>query len=271
MTDAAGTGECRHWKDRPTPERAYRRRQSTSPTAEQDRAAGGRNRRLVDLGDGRYARASVTLRLYRRTRRIRAYLRWWDGTRSPEEYLGEVDRDTRAANLAEAWRLARAAGLLAEATLPADSKASSVDVRAAMRANRRKDTRPETRLRSLLFRAGLRYRVDAQPLSGVRRRADVVFFRDRIAVFVDGCFWHGCPDHYRPSTKNAQFWRTKIEGNRARDEETNARLADAGWTVIRVWEHEDPADAASRVIAAVRGPWRSMTIHDRAMTVHDSP
>ncbi|WP_218835048.1 very short patch repair endonuclease [Streptomyces sp. Tue6028] len=121
-----------------------------------------------------------------------------------------------------------------------------------MRANRSRDTKPELALRSLLHRTGLRYRVDIPPLEGVRRRADIVFVKDRIAVFVDGCFWHGCPEHMRSSKKNAAAWTAKLEGNRARDAETNELLRAAGWTVIRVWEHEDPAEASHRITDAVQ-------------------
>ena len=92
-------------------------------------------------------------------------------------------------------------------TLPPESWASSAQVRVTMRGNRSKNTTPEMKLRSLLHRRGLRYRVDAPPTPGTRRRADVVFPRERVAVFVDGCFWHGCPEHYRPSTKNAPSGR----------------------------------------------------------------
>ena len=166
--------------------------------------------------------------------------------------LGEVAYDTRAANLTEAWKRARAAGLLVDETLPPESWASSVQVRMTMRGNRSKNTTPEMKLRSLLHRRGLRYRVDAPPTPGTRRRADVVFPRERIAVFVDGCFWHGCSEHYRPSTRNIAFWEEKLETNRARDTQTNETLAAAGWTVIRVWEHEDMSEAADRIEVAVR-------------------
>ncbi|MDX3100461.1 very short patch repair endonuclease [Nonomuraea angiospora] len=136
---------------------------------------------------------------------------------------------------------------MAEEPLPPESTASSPEVRASMRGNRGKDTEPELALRKLLYQRGLRYRVNAQPLAEIRRKADVVFLADRVAVFVDGCFWHGCPEHYRPSTRNAEFWREKIEGNKARDAETTEQLVAAGWTVIRIWEHEDPAAAADKV------------------------
>ena len=179
-------------------------------------------------------------------------LRWSQDGKSPERYLGEVDHDTRAANLAEAWKRARAAGLLVDETLPPESWASSAQVRVTMRGNRSKNTTPEMKLRSMLHRRGLRYRVDAPPTPGTRRRADVVFPRERVAVFVDGCFWHGCPEHYRPSTRNIAFWEEKLATNRSRDAQTNEALVAAGWTVIRVWEHEDMSEAADRIEAAVR-------------------
>ena len=72
-------------------------------------------------------------------------------------------------------------------------------------------------------------------------------------MFVDGCFWHGCPEHYRPAKRNAEFWTAKIDGNVARDADTDARLKLAGWRVIRAWEHEQPAAAAARIRSVVRG------------------
>ncbi|MCK9871105.1 very short patch repair endonuclease [Nocardiopsis dassonvillei] len=120
-----------------------------------------------------------------------------------------------------------------------------------MLGNRSKDTRPEIRLRSILHRRGLRYRVAIRPIPSLRRTADIVFTRARVAVFVDGCYWHGCPDHYRPSKRNIEFWKEKIEKNRSRDEETNRKLTQSGWTVIRIWEHEELESAANRVLEAV--------------------
>lgn len=244
----ARTGDHRHWKDQLPPERAYKRRASAVPPAvEQDRAAGGRDRRDVALGEGRFARASISLRLYRSTRRVRAYLRWSQDGKTHEKYVCEVEDDNRDKNLAKAWRCAQERGLLAEKSLPVGSTASSMGVRASMRANRGKDTGPELAVRKLLYQRGLRYRVNAKPVAEIRRRADVVFPGDRVAVFVDGCFWHGCPEHYRPAVRNASFWREKIEGNRRRDAETNEKLVAAGWTVIRVWEHDEPVLAAERI------------------------
>lgn len=120
-----------------------------------------------------------------------------------------------------------------------------------MRGNRGRDTRPEMRIRRAVWSLGLRYRVGTRPITSLRRTADLVFPRARVAVFVDGCYWHGCPAHYRPARLNADFWSSKIAGNRQRDAETDARLLEAGWTVVRVWEHEDPAAGAERVRAAV--------------------
>jgi DNA mismatch endonuclease, patch repair protein len=120
-----------------------------------------------------------------------------------------------------------------------------------MRANKSRDTRPELALRSAIHRLGMRYRVGIRPIGEVRRTADIVFPRVRVAVFVDGCFWHGCTEHYRPSVRNSEFWTSKIEGTRKRDADTDERLVAAGWKVVRVWEHEDPSDAAFRVAAVV--------------------
>ncbi|GAP52656.1 very short patch repair endonuclease [Streptomyces azureus] len=166
--------------------------------------------------------------------------------------MGEVNAETRAANLALAWEAARSAGQVTDEELPATSFASSISVRAVMTANKAKDTKPEQLLRSALHRKGLRYRVGIRPLPELRRTADVVFPKVRVAVFVDGCFWHGCPDHHRPAKKRGEFWQEKIKGNRERDAATNIALREAGWTVVRVWEHEDVNEAAERIRQLVR-------------------
>jgi DNA mismatch endonuclease (patch repair protein) len=119
-----------------------------------------------------------------------------------------------------------------------------------MQAVRRRDTKPELRLRKELHRRGLRFYVDRAPLPKMRRRADLVFPRKKVAVYVDGCFWHGCPIHGTWPKNNADWWRQKIQGNQARDRDTDRKLADAGWTVVRVWEHEGQ-QGADRVEAAV--------------------
>lgn len=121
-----------------------------------------------------------------------------------------------------------------------------------MRGNRRRDTKPELAVRRLLHAQGLRYRVDARPVPALNRRADILFTRAKVAVMIDGCYWHGCPEHGTAATVNAEYWRSKIAGNVARDEETNRLLNDAGWTVIRAWEHESPEDVAGRIVAMVR-------------------
>lgn len=130
------------------------------------------------------------------------------------------------------------------------SWASSEHARRTMRANRRRDTKPELALRSILHSRGLRFRVDCSPLKGVRSRADIVFSKAKIVVFVDGCFWHGCPEHFIMPKTNTDYWSTKISRNSERDSAVNRKLKDAGWTVIRVWEHEDSSAAADRIEAA---------------------
>src|SRR5262245_29646094 len=130
--------------------------------------------------------------------------------------------------------------------------ASSEAAKKRMESTRRRDTAPEVALRAALHRMGLRYRIDRKPLPDLHRRADVVFFSARVAVYIDGCFWHGCPTHATWPKENAEFWRNKIETNRRRDADTDRRLADSGWLVVRVWEHEAPGEAAERVAAVVR-------------------
>jgi DNA mismatch endonuclease (patch repair protein) len=120
-----------------------------------------------------------------------------------------------------------------------------------MRAQRERDTGIERAIRSLLHARGLRFRIHRRLLPGSRREVDVVFPGAKVAVFVDGCFWHGCPEHGTWPRNNAEFWRDKIEGNVSRDRDTDARLEADGWTVVRVWEHEAPADAAARIADAV--------------------
>lgn len=137
-----------------------------------------------------------------------------------------------------------------------ESWASTPASRAVMQANRRRDTSPEMAVRRLAHAEGLRYRVDAKPLPQLNRRADLVFTRAKVAVFIDGCYWHGCPLHGTAAQSNADYWRTKIARNRERDAETNQRLGDAGWLVVRAWEHDDPTSVVTRIINAVRSPPR---------------
>lgn len=115
-----------------------------------------------------------------------------------------------------------------------------------------RDTAPEMALRRALHAAGARYRVHRRPLAEMRVTADIVFTKAKVAVFVDGCFWHCCPIHgTRPKT-NAGWWAAKLDRNVERDREADRRLASNGWTVIRVWEHEIADEAAERVLKAVR-------------------
>jgi DNA mismatch endonuclease (patch repair protein) len=123
-----------------------------------------------------------------------------------------------------------------------------------MERQRRRDTAPELALRKELWRRGLRYRIDIAPLRGLRRRADLVFTKARVAVYVDGCFWHQCPVHATRPKANEQWWADKLEGNVRRDRDTDRRLIEAGWQPVRVWEHETVENAADRVEAAVRSP-----------------
>lgn len=126
----------------------------------------------------------------------------------------------------------------------------SASLRSAnMRANRRADTGPERRLRTLLHAQGLRFRVDFSVRVQGRRpiRPDIVFTRVCLAVFVDGCFWHGCPDHGSRPRINEHYWGPKIARNRERDSEQTEGLTAAGWLVLRFWEHEDPARAVAAI------------------------
>jgi DNA mismatch endonuclease (patch repair protein) len=132
------------------------------------------------------------------------------------------------------------------------SWASSATARKVMLGNRSRDTKPELAVRRLLHADGRRYRVAYRPLPRLRRTADIVFTRQRVAVFIDGCFWHCCPIHGQASTKaNSEYWSTKLAGNIARDRDTDAQLQAAGWTVLRFWAHESPFEIAQRVAAVI--------------------
>jgi DNA mismatch endonuclease, patch repair protein len=120
-----------------------------------------------------------------------------------------------------------------------------------MEAQPRRETGCETAVRSAVHALGLRYRVHRRPEADLRREADLVFPREKVAVFVDGCFWHGCPEHHRVPTAHSEWWAWKFERTRARDEQTDRVLRQRGWVVVRVWEHEEPGKAARRVRNAV--------------------
>lgn len=116
--------------------------------------------------------------------------------------------------------------------------ASSPLVSVRMRATPTRNTKLELLVRRELWRRGLRYRVDVRPLASLPRRADVVFPRLRVAVFLDGCYWHHCPAHGQIPKANAAWWQRKFAETARRDRETSSRLAAAKWTVVRIWEHE---------------------------------
>lgn len=137
--------------------------------------------------------------------------------------------------------------------MASESWATSHATRTSMLGNRRRDTKPEMALRSALHATGLRFRKDYRlDPGGVRCQPDIVFTRARVAVFVDGCFWHCCPTHGTQPSRNFDYWAPKLARNVQRDREQDAALAAHGWRVIRVWEHEPVREAAERVTAALR-------------------
>lgn len=122
-----------------------------------------------------------------------------------------------------------------------------------MQANKRRDTKPEVVLRNALHQLGYRYRKDLLlNLAGVRVRPDIVFTKRKVAVFVDGCFWHVCPQHGRQPTTNAWYWTPKLQRNMDRDARANAALTEAGWDVVRIWEHESLESAIATVRASLQ-------------------
>ena len=136
--------------------------------------------------------------------------------------------------------------------------ASSESVRKRMSATPRENTPVELALRSKLHRLGLRFRIHQRIVPDTRRVVDIVFPRARIAVFVDGCFWHGCPEHGTlPGETNRDWWREKIETNRHRDIDTNKRLSESGWDIVRVWEHDDLDEAATNIAKRICAPSRN--------------
>ncbi|WP_203633544.1 very short patch repair endonuclease [Streptomyces halstedii] len=128
---------------------------------------------------------------------------------------------------------------------------SSPSVSARMSRQARRDTAPEVAVRKLLHASGYRYRLNERVPHMSRRTIDIAFTRARVAVFLDGCFWHGCPDHATRPKSNAEWWRQKLDKNMARDAETTAHLVSEGWTVLRFWEHQPPTEVAEVVAEAV--------------------
>ena len=140
------------------------------------------------------------------------------------------------------------------------SWATSEGVRRSMRSNKGRDTLIELRVRKQMFALGYRYRVNHRPLQSLRRTADIVFTRARVAIFVDGCFWHGCSLHYSAPKANGDFWSLKVSTNIRRDDETNRLLADAGWTVLRFWEHEPNDAVVSSIVEHIDKRRRTYTV-----------
>ncbi|GEK03809.1 hypothetical protein TNCT1_60850 [Streptomyces sp. 1-11] len=120
-----------------------------------------------------------------------------------------------------------------------------------MQAIRSRDTKPEKLIRQLVHAQGLRYRVAARPLPDLRRTADMVFRPAKVAVFIDGCYWHGCPEHYVPPRTNPRYWSEKVLRNVQRDRDTDQHLEQAGWLVLRFWEHEPPEVCATQIADTV--------------------
>lgn len=127
------------------------------------------------------------------------------------------------------------------------SWATSPRSRNVMLGNRSRNTQPELAVRRLIYARGLRYRVNFQPFEDYRRSADIVFTRDRVAIFIDGCFWHSCPLHGTTSKSNVAYWKAKLSRNVDRDCETTRIFEEHGWMVMRYWEHEDPHRVANAI------------------------
>ncbi len=155
------------------------------------------------------------------------------GKRATADGRPATARRTPARNLSRSW-------------------ASSSKARSRMQSQRARDTAAELKIRRMLYNSGMRYRVDRAPIAGLRRRADILFGPARVAVFIDGCFWHSCPEHGSQPKTNSGRWQAKLSRNLERDRDTDHRIQNAGWVVVRVWEHEEPAAAAARIIATVR-------------------
>lgn len=130
-------------------------------------------------------------------------------------------------------------------------KSTSATVRRVMQANVGVETKPERLLRCALHRAGARFRKAAKPEPDLRITADVVFRRQKVCIFVDGCFWHGCPEHFRPPKTNASWWREKIADNARRDRDQSRLLMERGWQVVRLWEHQISESSLPAIIARI--------------------
>jgi DNA mismatch endonuclease (patch repair protein) len=127
------------------------------------------------------------------------------------------------------------------------SLATSEGVRRSMRTNNGRDTSPELAVRRILHARGLRYRVNFRPIAAIRSRPDIAFTRAKVAIYVDGCFWHGCPIHATVPKTNVDYWSPKLERNRERDKQATASFEKSGWRVLRFWEHETPTEMADAI------------------------
>lgn len=130
-------------------------------------------------------------------------------------------------------------------------KASSSTVHYVMQRIKSRDTGPEKLLRSSLHKKGLRFRVNTYPEPNLKIKADIIFPKQKICIFVDGCFWHGCPSHFKVPKTNSDWWLEKIEDNKMRDLRQSCELQKCGWTVIRYWEHEITLDNLHRVCSEI--------------------
>jgi len=126
-----------------------------------------------------------------------------------------------------------------------------------MQAVKHRDTAPEKAIRSAIHKRGLRYRIDTKPIKELNRRADILFRKFKVAIFIDGCFWHGCPKHGTIANMNADFWKEKIRRNQERDLDTTNKLISAGWVVIRIWEHEDSENATEKILKVIKKRYSS--------------
>ena len=130
-------------------------------------------------------------------------------------------------------------------------KASSPRVRHLMKSVRQTGTKPENHIHEELLRRGLQLQTSTRPISEIRLTADFVFPSEKLSVFIDGCFWHGCPDHFKLPLTNRDWWEEKVSETVRRDRRQTAKLNDAGWSVVRIWEHETPSAAVDKIIAAL--------------------
>lgn len=135
--------------------------------------------------------------------------------------------------------------------VPAHPEASSPSVSRRMAVQARRDTLPEVQVRRLLHASGLRYRVNLPVPGRSRRTIDIAFTRRKLAIFIDGCFWHSCPEHRTSPRANNAWWAHKLESNVLRDADTTTHLKSLGWTVLRFWEHESPFVVADEISAAL--------------------